>query len=36
MQGWENAAIPDDLRDIGALLMLNAEATRQLLRDVDA
>jgi HD-like signal output (HDOD) protein len=36
MQGWDNAAIPDDLRDIGALLMLNPEAVRQLLHDVDA
>ena len=36
MQGWDNAAIPDDLRDIGSLLMLNAEAVRRLLQDIDA
>jgi HD-like signal output (HDOD) protein len=36
MQGWDNPAIPDDLRDIGALLMLNPAAVRQLLDGVDA
>jgi len=36
MQGWDNAAIPDDLRDIGSLLMLNPDAVRQLLHDIDA
>jgi HD-like signal output (HDOD) protein len=36
MQGWDNAAIPDDLRDIGALLMLTPDAVRQLLQDIDA
>ena len=36
MHGWENAAIPDDVRDIGALLMLNAESARQLLLGIDA
>jgi HD-like signal output (HDOD) protein len=36
MHGWDNPAIPDDLRDIGALLVLNADAVRQLLHDIDA
>lgn len=36
MQGWDNAALPDDLRDIGSLLMLNPEAARQLVQDIDA
>ena len=33
--GWDNPALPDDLRDIGALLQLGVEPTRQLLRDID-
>ena len=36
MNGWDNAALPDDLRDIAALLQLGIEPTRQLLRDIDA
>ncbi len=35
MHGWDNAAIPDDLRDIAALLRLHVEPTRQLLLEVD-
>jgi HD-like signal output (HDOD) protein len=35
-QGWENAAIPDDLRDIAALLQLGIEPTRQLLMAIDS
>lgn len=36
MNGWGNAALPDDLRDIAALLQLGIEPTRQLLLDIDA
>jgi HD-like signal output (HDOD) protein len=36
MNGWDNAALPDDIRDIAALLHLSIEPTRQLLRDIDA
>jgi HD-like signal output (HDOD) protein len=35
MQGWDNPAVPDDLRDIGALLHLNADAVHKLLLEVD-
>jgi HD-like signal output (HDOD) protein len=35
-QGWDNAAIPDDLRDIAALLQLGIEPTRQLLMAIDS
>jgi HD-like signal output (HDOD) protein len=34
--GWDNAAIPDDVRDIAQLLNLNAAATSKLLRDLDS
>ncbi|MGE5116909.1 MAG: HDOD domain-containing protein [Betaproteobacteria bacterium] len=34
--GWDNPALPDDVRDIGRLLNLAAEPTLQLLRDLDA
>jgi len=33
--GWDNPALPDDVRDIAALLQLGLEPTRQLLRDID-
>ena len=33
--GWDNPALPDDIRDIAALLQLGAEPTRQLLLDID-
>jgi HD-like signal output (HDOD) protein len=36
MNGWDNAAVPDDVRDIGALLLLNAESTREFLDDTDS
>ena len=36
MDGWDNAALPDDIRDIAALLHLSVEPTRQLLLDIDA
>jgi HD-like signal output (HDOD) protein len=35
-RGWDNAAIPDDVRDIAALLTLGTEPTLTLLRGVDA
>lgn len=33
--GWDNAALPDDLRDIGELLRLGTEPTMNLLREID-
>jgi HD-like signal output (HDOD) protein len=35
-QGWYNAALPDDVRDIAALLNLGHEPALKLLRDLDA
>ena len=35
MSGWDNPALPDDIRDIAALLHLSIEPTRQLLLDID-
>jgi len=35
MNGWENPALPDDIRDIAGLLHLGLEPTRQLLLDID-
>ena len=32
---WDNPALPDDLRDIAALLQLGVEPTRQQLLDID-
>ena len=34
-QGWDNAALPDDLHDIGALLQLAPEPTQRLLLEID-
>lgn len=34
--GWENAALPDDLADIAALLQLAPEPTLTLLQEIDA
>lgn len=34
-QGWDNPALPDDVRDIAALLNLGQEPTLKLLRDLD-
>lgn len=34
--GWDNAALPDDVRDIAALLQLGIEPTWRLLQDIDA
>jgi HD-like signal output (HDOD) protein len=35
-QGWDNAALPDDVRDIAELLHLSQEATLRLLHEIDA
>jgi HD-like signal output (HDOD) protein len=35
MSGWDNPALPDDIRDIAALLHLSLEPTRQLLLAID-
>jgi HD-like signal output (HDOD) protein len=35
-RGWDNAALPDDVRDIAALLNLGEVPTLRLLRDIDA
>ncbi len=35
-EGWDNAAIPDDLRDIAELLHLSPEATLRLLHDIES
>jgi HD-like signal output (HDOD) protein len=34
-QGWDNPALPDDMRDIGQLLQLGEAPTRRLLLDID-
>ena len=34
-QGWENAALPDDVADIGALLQLGEVPTLKLLHEID-
>ncbi len=33
--GWDNAALPDDVRDIAELLQLSADATVRLLHEID-
>ena len=35
-QGWDNAALPDDLREVSELLLLSTEATARLLQEIDA
>lgn len=35
-QGWDNAALPDDVADIGALLQLGPVPTLKLLHEIDA
>lgn len=34
--GWDNAALPDDVRDIGELLQLSTDATTRLLLEIDS
>ncbi len=34
--GWDNAALPDDVRDIAELLQLSIDATTRLLHEIDA
>lgn len=33
--GWDDPALPDDIRDIGALLQLGTEPVHRLLREID-
>ena len=33
--GWDNAALPDDIHDVAALLHLGLEPTERLLREID-
>ena len=35
-QGWDNAALPDDVAEIATLLLLGPEPTLKLLREIDA
>ena len=35
-QGWDNAALPDDVSDIGAMLLLGAAPTLKLLYEIDS
>jgi HD-like signal output (HDOD) protein len=35
-QGWNNPALPDDVRDIADLLQMGAEPTARLLAEIDA
>jgi hypothetical protein len=34
-QGWDNAALPDDVADVGALLQLAPTPALRLLREID-
>ena len=34
--GWDNAALPDDMQDVGDLLQLSADAAGRLLREIDS
>lgn len=34
-QGWENAALPDDVAAVGALLLLSSASAMKLLREID-
>jgi HD-like signal output (HDOD) protein len=34
--GWDNAALPDDVRDVAELLQLSIDATTRLLHEIDA
>ena len=33
--GWDNAALPDDLHDVGQLLQMSPDAVQRLLQDID-
>ncbi len=35
-QGWDNAALPDDVRDIAELLQMSHDATLRLLQEIDS
>ena len=34
-QGWDNAALPDDVAAVGALLQLSGASALKLLREID-
>ena len=34
-QGWDNAALPDDVAAVGALLQLSGTSALKLLREID-
>jgi hypothetical protein len=34
--GWDNAALPDDVRSVAALLHLSQDAALRLLREIDS
>lgn len=35
-QGWDNAALPDDVKDLTSLLQLSPESTLRLLQEIDS
>jgi hypothetical protein len=35
-QGWDNAALPDDVREIAELLQMSHDATTRLLLEIDS
>jgi hypothetical protein len=35
VQGWDNAALPDDVAAVGALLQLSNASALKLLREID-
>ena len=35
-KGWDNPAIPDDIRDIAELLQIGVEPTQHLLAEIDS
>ena len=35
-QGWDNAALPDDVRDVAELLQMSSDATLRLLQEIDS
>ena len=34
--GWDNAALPDDIQDIGQLLSISPDAAQRLVLEIDA
>ncbi|MDP3222927.1 MAG: HDOD domain-containing protein, partial [Rubrivivax sp.] len=35
-QGWDNAALPDDVKELTSLLQLSSDATLRLLQEIDS